>query len=151
MYEALLQDLDPRTVIAAAYILAFFLAHAFASCRTLLDVAQNATQHDFVRSSALISCSYLGRGGIGGAFLQKLQRLVKGETTDISEPVPLLAATAAYTLVREPEHATDPSYQAQASRLADRRLAYEILLPPGGFYWFAELADIDDDAFDVRA
>lgn len=151
LYEALLRDSDPRTVIAAAYILAFFPAHAFASCRTLLDVAQNATQHDFVRSSALISCSYLGGGGVRGSFLQTLQRLVEDETTDVSEPVSLLAATAAYTLLREPEHAIEASYQAQASGLADRCLAYDILLPPSGFYSFAESADIDDDGFDVRA
>ena len=62
LYEALLQDSDPRTAIAATYILAYFPAHAFASCKTLLDIAQNKTQHDFVRSSALISCSYLGGG-----------------------------------------------------------------------------------------
>lgn len=151
LYEALLRDSDPRTVIAAAYILAFFPAHAFASCRTLLDVAQSATQHDFVRSSALISCSYLGGGGVRGSFLQTLQQLVEGETTDVSEPVPLLAATAAYTLLREPEHAVEAAYQARASRLADRCLAYDVVLPPSSFYSFAEPADIDDDDLDVRA
>ncbi len=151
LYEALLRDSDPRTVIAAAYVLAFFPAHAFASCRTLLDVAQSATQHDFVRGSALISCSYLGGGGVRGSFLQTLQRLVEGETTNVSDPIPLLAATAAYALLCEPEHAVNASIQAQASRLADRCLAYDILLPPSDFYSFAEPADIDDDDFDVRA
>jgi HEAT repeat protein len=150
LYEALLRDSDPRTAIAAAYVLAFFPAHAFASCRTLLDVAQSAAEHDFLRSSALISCSYLGGGGVRGSFLQSLQRLVEGAKADASEPVPLLAATAAYTLLREPEHVIEASHRDRASRLADCCLEYDILLPPSDFYSFGEPADIDDDQFDVR-
>jgi hypothetical protein len=48
LYEALLTDADPCTVISAAYVLAFFPAHAFASCRLLLRMSQDECQHDIV-------------------------------------------------------------------------------------------------------
>ncbi|QEG00545.1 HEAT repeat protein [Stieleria maiorica] len=151
LYEALVQDSDPRTAVAAAYILAFFPAHAFASCRTLLDVAQDKNEHEFVRSSALLSCSYLSGGGAQREHFQTLQQIVNGETLSDSEPVPLLAATAAYTLLRERKQTIEPTLKADARRLADHCLEHDVRLPPSDFYSFAEPKDIDDDDFDVRA
>ena len=45
LYAALLDDEDPRVVIAASFVLAFFPLHAFAVCPRLWQLAQSRHQH----------------------------------------------------------------------------------------------------------
>lgn len=134
LYELLLGDSDPRVVISASFTLAFFPAHAFASCRALLALARDNSHHAFVRSSALIACSYLNGGPVREDFLQVLRAHVAGESPDDDEALPFLCGTAVYCLLREQQPLEGTDLRSRIAALANRCLQRGIQLPDCSLY-----------------
>lgn len=144
LYEALLDDEHPRTVISACYLMAFFPAHAFDRCSKLLTIFADASQPDTVRGSALIACSYLNGGAVAEQYFELLSDLLKNSPVESDTPVPLLVATAAYCALRKHERPKDESQRELAMQVAEQALQNDILLPDDGVYPKPAQFDADD-------
>ena len=108
LYEGLLEDENPRTVVSACYVMAFFPAHAFDRCAKLLAVAAKETQPDSVRSSALLACSYLEGGAVAEPYFDLLSDLLGKRPLAADAPIPLLTACAAYCACENTKRRTTP-------------------------------------------
>lgn len=144
LYEALLDNENPRTIISSCYLMAFFPAHAFESCPKLLTISSDETQSDFVRSSALIACSYLNGGSVAEQYFDLLSDLLKNSPVESDTPVPLLVVAAAYCALRKHERPKDESQRALAMQVAEQALQNDILLPDDGVYPKPAQFDADD-------
>ena len=144
LYEALLLDDDPRTVVSSCYLMACFPAHAFSSCSQLLTIAADTTQPDSVRSSALMACSFLDGGAVAAAYLELLSDLLAAGGFESDAPVPLLAATAAYCNLRTRHAPLAESRRSSAEGVVEQALQYDISLPDDGVYPKPPQFDADD-------
>ncbi|QDU08392.1 HEAT repeat domain-containing protein [Gimesia aquarii] len=144
LYEALLDDENPRTIISSCYLMAFFPAHAFDRCPRLLTISTDESQPDTVRCSALIACSYLNGGSVAEQYFDLLSDLLKNGSVELNTPVPLLIATAAYCALRKYERPKDESQRALAMQVAEQALQNDILLSDDGVYPKPAQFDADD-------
>ena len=132
LYELLLGDDDPCVAISAAFLMSHFPAHAFESCRRLLTIGETSASDEFLRSAALIAVSFLNGGPVSTEFHNLLESLVRSELPRSDMTVPLLAAAAAYCVLRDDNVPEELS--AFALTLADRSLQFGIELPQTSIY-----------------
>lgn len=144
LYEALLDDDDPKTVISASYLIAFFPAHAFTACRKLLSIAADDSREGFVRCSAMISCSYLSGGVVKSEFIDLLSQLIVQRSEREDGPVSMLSAIAAYCVLRFKQKSIEDSVRTKAQAIAEQILKLDIDVPNDGVYCEQELLDADD-------
>lgn len=133
LYELLLGDDDPRVVISTAYLLSLIPAHAFGSSKALLALAQDTSRHDFIRSAALISLSYLNGGAVSTEHDALLGELVVEGASLGNEQVPLLKSVAAYCVLRDSRGQLD-RLRPDGDSIAATTIEHGIAYPETDFY-----------------